>query len=586
MALSLPVVLSLGLTSRPLLHGRASLTANGRSALAGGHAVGVRPGMMAGAASTATQPLHVRIDDQWFDLSKWRVAHPSGPHWIDGFSGRDATEIFYAFHSDEASAMVTRLPKASSPTPSLPPTSDLTIAFRKLRADLVREGWFKRVMWRELLNMAPIVALFGVGTAVARTMPLLATICLGVGSTSAGWVGHDMIHGRGKFCTAMRGFAGFFNGHSPTWWSQKHNLHHAVTNVVGQDEDIMSDPFFYLWAPDPARDSKWRRLQHLYVLPVYSILFALWRFNSLKTVHTLKLHKTEGPLILLNYLWMALFLPPAVAIGHIFLAGVMTATIVTVSHQTEEMLEAPEDDWVLGQMLATRDAETSNPFSEWLWGGMQYQLEHHLFPTMPRYRYPALVPKVKALCEAHGVEYRVDGELDIVKRNWDALREIAHAEPVEGAPSTRQDTVWSRRQGAAWVGTNVGAEDEEDEAVAAAGSPRSPQPQMLAAAPSVGGLGGVGGVGAVRRLTCLLGGGLASAVMGSMAQWFPEMTAAAGAAECDEACKARIAERRQLFEQSRTTNDRQKILDLSRQRAALYNTTFQGASCISGLPCL
>ena len=66
----------------------------------------------------------------------------------------------------------------------------------------------------------------------------------------------------------------------------------------------------------------------------------------------------------------------------------------------------------------------------------------------------------------------------------------------------------------------------------------------------------------------------------------PETTAAAGAAECDEACKARIAERRQLFEQSRTTNDRQKILDLSRQRAALYNTTFQGASCISGLPCL
>ena len=55
---------------------------------------------------------------------------------------------------------------------------------------------------------------------------------------------------------------------------------------------------------------------------------------------------------------------------------------------------------------------------------------------------------------------------------------------------------------------------------------------------------------------------------------------------CDEACKQRIAERRALFQQSRTTRSRQEILDLSRQRAALYNTTFQGASCIPGLPCI
>jgi hypothetical protein len=59
-----------------------------------------------------------------------------------------------------------------------------------------------------------------------------------------------------------------------------------------------------------------------------------------------------------------------------------------------------------------------------------------------------------------------------------------------------------------------------------------------------------------------------------------------GAGGCDDACRARIAERRLLFEQSRTTNDRQKILDLSRQRAALYNTSFRGASCIPGVPCL
>ena len=60
----------------------------------------------------------------------------------------------------------------------------------------------------------------------------------------------------------------------------------------------------------------------------------------------------------------------------------------------------------------------------------------------------------------------------------------------------------------------------------------------------------------------------------------------ASAAECDDACQARIAERRAIYLQSRTTTSRQEMFDLSRQRAALYNTTYRGASCVPGLPCL
>lgn len=60
----------------------------------------------------------------------------------------------------------------------------------------------------------------------------------------------------------------------------------------------------------------------------------------------------------------------------------------------------------------------------------------------------------------------------------------------------------------------------------------------------------------------------------------------AGAAECDDECKQRIADRRKLFELSRTNTRREDVLALSRQRAAMYNTTFQGASCIPGVPCI
>jgi len=186
---------------------------------------------------------------------------------------------------------------------------------------------------------------------------------------------------------------------------------------------------------------------------VYSILFALWRFNSARTVLTQRLH-AQAAFMGLNYLWMALCLPLEVAIGHVLLAGVMTAIIVTVSHQAEDLYHEHQHDWVQAQICSTRDAQTSNGFSEWLWGGMQYQLEHHLFPTMPRYRYPALVPLVRKLCESHGLEYRVDGELNVVKRNFALLRAVAHAPAEDGAPPTRTETVWSGRAAAAWVGSN------------------------------------------------------------------------------------------------------------------------------------
>jgi len=163
----------------------------------------------------------------------------------------------------------------------------------------------------------------------------------------------------------------------------------------------------------------------------------------------------EGALLLTNYAWMAICLPLPVALGHVFLAGVMTATIVTVSHQAEELFHEHQDDWVAAQILSTRDAVTSNAFSEWLWGGMQYQLEHHLFPTMPRYRYPALVPHVRQLCDDHGLEYRVDSEAGVLRRNFGMLQQVALSPAQAGAPPTRSESVWSRREGAAWVGANA-----------------------------------------------------------------------------------------------------------------------------------
>jgi len=140
-----------------------------------------------------------------------------------------------------------------------------------------------------------------------------------------------------------------------------------------------------------------------------------------------------------HYAVMLSVFPLSVFVPAVLLSGLMSALIVTPTHQSEEMFDEYQSQWVEAQFLSTRSAKTTNPFSEWIWGGMQYQLEHHLFPTMPRSKYPLLKPILEKFAEENNIEggYRESGEFDILKMNWELYRDVAKADPVEGAPYSR-----------------------------------------------------------------------------------------------------------------------------------------------------
>ena len=93
-------------------------------------------------------------------------------------------------------------------------------------------------------------------------------------------------------------------------------------------------------------------------------------------------------------------------------------------------------DFIEAQFRSTRNAKCNNPISHMLWGGMQCQLEHHIFPTMPRYNYPAVSKLLRAWAEEHGFEYRVTGEFKIIADNVELLKKMAHASTVEGNPDS------------------------------------------------------------------------------------------------------------------------------------------------------
>jgi len=72
---------------------------------------------------------------------------------------------------------------------------------------------------------------------------------------------------------------------------------------------------------------------------------------------------------------------------------------------------------------------TSDFFTEWLWGGMQYQLEHHLFPIMPKYYYATVKPRVEKFAKDNELSYRTESQLDIFSRNFNTLKKFAQVLP-------------------------------------------------------------------------------------------------------------------------------------------------------------
>lgn len=421
---------------------------------------------------------HMLIDDYWYDLTYWKKSHPGGPLILEQMNGNDATDAFYSLHSDEAVARLARLPRSKNLPAVLagrgpPAPTKAAAAFRAFRAQLAKDGWFKRNPFWEAFYPLSVYALAIAGTVLAQYgHTLLPIVLIGFAMQQAGWIGHDLIHARGT-PSHWGGYivSAIINAFSRSWWSVKHNTHHVFTNYIGVDADIENDPVFHLFHPEEKDDVIFRKMQHWYFVPVASLLYFSWRTQSMLVAVAERQWK-ELSFFLINYIWMYQ-LGWVISLGSIYLGGFLVAVIVTATHQSEEMIDplaaaievaqatahsaeasssnvatvaagtagpdAPSVpsaySFCEGQFATTRDARTSDFFTEWAWGGMQYQLEHHLFPTMPKYYYGRVAVLVEKFANDNGLSYRVDSQIAIWKRNFNTLKYYSGNKPnaVEAA---------------------------------------------------------------------------------------------------------------------------------------------------------
>jgi len=387
--------------------------------------------------------VQIAIDGEWYDLDKWAKHHPGGPVILEHYQDCDATEVFYSLHSEKAIKQLKHMRpverKEMAPTPGKVDTE-----FRKLAHKLKAEGWYERSLYQDLKLLIPILSMFIWGTVYSYTYPITAMFVLGVGMQQSGWLGHDSVHARNNgYCAFLADWLpGLANGFDKQWWSRKHNTHHAMTNHVGVDPDIDLMPTLFVLPPNSQMDHLYRKYQHIYAVFLYTFMFYLWRFNSIKLLISKGDYYTIATRHLPNYIWLAC-MPLIVSFGSLAVSGFLVAWVVVQSHEDEEYNHSLKPTgFVETQINATCDIICPDPISEYLFGGMQYQLAHHLFPTMPRYKYPKLQPLIVEWAKKQGLEYKKEGIVKMAQKHMEMLKRNANA-PVNNA---MPDAGWSYPQ--------------------------------------------------------------------------------------------------------------------------------------------
>ncbi len=248
---------------------------------------------------------------------------------------------------------------------------------------------------------------------------------------------HDANHGsystRPKL-NDLLGLSANAMGASSFFWKQKHNIiHHTYTNVDGIDDDIAKSPIIR-----QCESQKWvpaHKIQHLYLLPVYSLSSIFWIFVMDFTKYfTRKIYTTDAWKMSTKnhvifwatkagYLTFYIVLPimvwgvlPWVA-GFLFLNVIMGLTLSLVfqlAHVVEntefehiglDETKHVETAWAEFQLKTTANFAMGNKVISWFVGGLNYQIEHHLFPKVSHVHYPAISKIVMEKCAEYNFPY-------------------------------------------------------------------------------------------------------------------------------------------------------------------------------------
>ncbi|ANY23175.1 fatty acid desaturase family protein [Gordonia terrae] len=285
-----------------------------------------------------------------------------------------------------------------------------------------RRGFYA---YRITLTVLAFLAVWALVVVLGETWWQLAlAVVAAVISAQFGFLGHDGAH-RQMFSSprandwAARLLAAAGAGLSLHWWRNKHNRHHRAPNQIGVDPDIADGPIAFVPEYAAARTGfrRWfARRQGWLFIPLLTLEGVSLHIASIQglTARTPIPHRALeiGLIVLrlgLGFAVPFLVMTPVQAVCFIAVAlgvfGTLLGGAFAPNHKGMPLV--PKDlrvDFLRRQVLMSRNVR-GGLFTDVMMGGLNYQIEHHLFPSMPRPNLRKVQPLVRAHCALHGVTY-------------------------------------------------------------------------------------------------------------------------------------------------------------------------------------
>lgn len=274
-------------------------------------------------------------------------------------------------------------------------------------------------------------------TPALNMMAIFECILLGGLTAGIGFnIMHDGAHGsfsKKEWINDLAGMSINFLGANVFMWRTKHNvIHHTYTNIDGLDDDINARPFLRMCVNQ--KRYAIHKFQHVYLLFVYSILYLYWVFfTDYKKYFTgkigsrpIKKMKAEDHFSFWGFkaLNLILFVAiPVYMVGFVpwlvgflvygLFAGIVLSMVFQLAHTVEDTyfpstdndVAHVEDEWVIHQLRVTANFATQNRVVSWFIGGLNFQVEHHLFKKISHVHYPAISKIVKQVCQEYNIRY-------------------------------------------------------------------------------------------------------------------------------------------------------------------------------------
>ncbi|MEK7099099.1 MAG: acyl-CoA desaturase [Patescibacteria group bacterium] len=319
----------------------------------------------------------------------------------------------------------------------------------------------RRVRAQGLLDPTPAFYVYTVGMALALVVAsvvilvtvknswihMLNAVLLAFAFGQLTLFSHDVGHGQvtgSRWHALMSNWFGVMLGWNLDWWVYKHNRHHAFPNQPGYDPDIGIK--FIAFSEDQARArTGWYRVMARYqnFLFIPMLFGESWHLRCASIAYlshqrilkfalgialiTLHLALYLGVIFYFLSIWQAL----SFVVIHWGLLGVYLGLIFAPNHKGMPIIEHGTVPGYLEQQVLTARNVRGGYLVDIVYGGLNYQIEHHLFPSMPRWHLRQVAPMVEALCREKNLPYTKTNVRESFREIFGHLSHVGKAAAAE-----------------------------------------------------------------------------------------------------------------------------------------------------------